>query len=79
MWPPLLTITPDPASMNDEQTLQFTLTGTWPDGTTEDLTTLVFWDTTDPDIATVETGGHFGGLAMGLSPGSTQVRAVEIS
>ena len=53
------------------ETQQFTATGIYNDNSTEDVTTEAAWSSDDTSVATIELGG----LAMSLSPGTTQIVA----
>lgn len=65
-----LAITPLSASIAKQTTTQFSALGTFTDGTTKDLTSLVSWKSSQPGIATVTAG-----LASGLSAGNTVITA----
>ncbi len=56
------------------QTLQLSAVGTLTDGTTQDLTPLVTWTTSDPAVATLTSPG---GLATTLTPGTTTITATH--
>ncbi|MBS1865618.1 MAG: Ig-like domain-containing protein [Acidobacteria bacterium] len=67
-----IAVTPTNSSINPSQTLQFTATGTYNDGSTKVITTSVAWTSSNPSVATID--GRLG-LATGLSAGITQVTA----
>ena len=72
--PTLLSIAVTPASPtiasgNDQQ---FTATGTYSDGSTADLTSLVDWASSTPAVATI---GATTGIAHGVSPGTSAISA----
>jgi uncharacterized protein YjdB len=72
--PPALTsIAVDPADpeITLGTTQSLTATGTYGDGTTEDLTTKVSWTSTNPDVATVDDNG----VVTTVSKGSATIRA----
>ena len=52
-------------------TQQFTATGTISNGTTEDLTAKVTWDSSEPTVATISANG----LATGVAAGKTAITA----
>ncbi|MGB0035942.1 MAG: Ig-like domain-containing protein, partial [Candidatus Acidiferrales bacterium] len=61
-----IAVTPNPANVALNNTLQFTATGTFTDKSTQDLTTAVNWTSSDTTIATI---GSATGLATGVSAG----------
>ncbi len=52
---------------------QFTATGTYSDGSHQDLTSSATWTSTNPAVATIASGG----LATGVSLGSTTIQAAS--
>jgi hypothetical protein len=68
-----IAVTPANPSFALGTTQQLKATGTYSDGSTQDLTNTVTWDTTDHTIATVNAQG----LAMGVAAGSTTVTAAS--
>jgi len=52
-------------------TQQFTATGKYTDGTTQDISSQVTWNSTTAAVATVNSVG----LATGISPGTTSIQA----
>ncbi len=60
-----------PASLGVGFTQQFTATGTYPDGSTADVTSKVTWASSDNTIATINSTG----LATGESAGNTNITA----
>jgi hypothetical protein len=64
-------LAPPGAEVATTATVQLTATGTYNDGTTQDVTTSVTWSIANPTIAAV-TGG---GLVTGLASGGTTVTA----
>jgi phospholipase C len=54
-------------------TQQFTATGTYTDGSTQDLTTAVTWTSSNPAVASINSGG----LATGLAGGSSTITATS--
>ena len=75
-----LTITPILSSINIgpatptavvNTTQQFTATGVWSDGSTQDLTAQVTWASADSTIASIDDSG----LATGVAPGTSRITA----
>ena len=62
-------VTPTNPSITKGKTEQFTATGTFTDGSTKDLTSLVTWDSATSTVATVTQSG----LATGVGTGTTKV------
>lgn len=60
-----IAVTPNPASVNEGNTRQFTATGTYSDGSTANITGSVTWSTSAPAIATITAGGLATGVAAG--------------
>lgn len=54
---------------------QFTATGIYSDGTTQNLTTEVTWASSDPSFATISTVAGTIGLATGVAAGTTTISA----
>jgi uncharacterized protein YjdB len=50
---------------------QFTATAHLSDGTSKDITSTVLWDSSDPNIATISSGG----MATGFGPGTVSITA----
>ena len=63
------------ASLSKGSTLQFSVIGTFSDQSTQDVTTLAAWSSSDPTVATVGDGGGKDGLATALKVGQTTIRA----
>jgi hypothetical protein len=66
-----ITITPAKPQVAVSATLQLIATGTYADGTTQDLTSQVTWSSTDSTIASITSFG----LATGIGTGSTTLNA----
>ena len=66
-----ISVTPDPASISLGGTQQFTATGNFSDGTTENLTAQVTWSSSDVSVATISPGG----LASTAGTGQTTITA----
>jgi phospholipase C len=70
-----LAVSPLTPSIPLGATLQFTATGTYNDGSTQDLTTTVTWGSANPIAATISNAPGSQGLATTLSKGDTMMRA----
>jgi uncharacterized protein YjdB len=72
--PPLVSIAITPASPSVAAgiTQQFTATGTYSNGTTQNLVSTAKWSSSTTTVATVKSGT---GLAMGVAPGTTTITA----
>ncbi len=57
--------------LSDINTQQFVAKGTYSDGTTSVITTLVTWVSSEPNVAGISSAG----LATGISAGTTQITA----
>ena len=66
-----IAVTPANPSISVGASQQFTATGTYSDSTTHDITTQVTWSSSNTSVATINSGG----LATGLSAGSTIITA----
>jgi trimeric autotransporter adhesin len=64
------------ATLAKGTTLQLSATGTFSDRSTQDLTKLVAWASSDATVATVGDGGGKDGLVTALKAGTTTVSAV---
>jgi len=67
-----IAITPITASIAKGGTLQFTATGTFSDGTQQDVSSSAIWSTSNYNVATI---GTVSGLARGIAAGSAQIQA----
>ncbi len=67
-----IAITPNPPSVTVGSTLQLTATGTYSDGSTQNLTTTASWVSSPTSIATI---GLHTGLAKGVAAGSATITA----
>jgi trimeric autotransporter adhesin len=68
-------VTPAGASLAAGLNLQYIATGTFSNGTTQDLTTTVGWASSSINVATVSSAAGTEGLAKGLSAGTTTITA----
>ena len=74
----LITVTPADQSIANGTTQQFTATETFTDGTTLDLTTLVFWSSSDTGVATISNASGSNGLATTVAAGTTSITATDL-
>jgi Protein of unknown function (DUF3443)/Bacterial Ig-like domain (group 2) len=72
-----IAVTPANPSIAVAGTVQFTATGTYTDGSTQNLTTAVTWSSLSSFIATISTTAGSNGLANGVNPGTTTIRAAS--
>jgi 6-phosphogluconolactonase (cycloisomerase 2 family) len=70
-----LNVTPAKPSIAKGLKSQFSATGTYTDNSTQNLTALVQWSSSDPTIAPISNASGFDGLATGLNPGSVTITA----
>ncbi len=63
-------VTPSDSSIALGTTQQFTATGTYTDATTQDLTTLVTWISSDETVAAISNADGSKGLASGVAVGN---------
>jgi len=68
-----ITVTPANPSIRKGTTQQFTATGSYSDGSTQNLTNSVTWSSSHTSVATINSAG----LASGVGTGSTTIRAVS--
>jgi hypothetical protein len=66
-----LSVTPASPSISTGGTQQLTVTGTYSNGSTQDLTSQVIWQSSNTSVATIANGG----LATGLIAGSATISA----
>jgi len=71
-----LAVTPATVSIAQGTTVQFAATGTFTDGTTQNLTTFVQWASANPSVAGINVNGA-PGLAKGLAPGVANITATS--
>ena len=71
-----IAVTPSPShSMPQGSTVEFTATGTFSNGSTDDLTESVTWISSNPAIANISNAVGSRGLVTGISTGSVQITA----
>ncbi|MBL9019692.1 MAG: Ig-like domain-containing protein [Myxococcales bacterium] len=68
-------VLPFDPTMPDGTALNFTATGTYTDGSTQDLTAAVTWTTTDGNVATVSNAPPTNGRVVAVDPGTATIRA----
>jgi uncharacterized protein YjdB len=68
-----IVITPANSSVAVGATRQFTATGTFSDGTVQDVTLNSHWSSSVPTVATVANGPNGAGLATTYAPGTTTI------
>src|SRR5713101_2317934 len=68
-----MAVAPANPSIPKGATEQFTATGSYTDGSTQNLTNTVTWTSLNPAVATISNSG----LATGLAPGSTTIQAAS--
>jgi len=70
-------VTPTNATIADGTTLQYTATGIFSDGTTQNLTGSVTWASSTSTVATISNATGSKGLATAVDPGSTTISATS--
>jgi hypothetical protein len=68
-----IAITPVNSSVSAGATQQFTATGTFSDGTTQDITLYSHWSSTVPTVATIANAPIRAGLATTFASGTTTI------
>ncbi|HRI49505.1 MAG TPA: Ig-like domain-containing protein, partial [Pseudomonadota bacterium] len=69
-------LSPATQSLAAGTNLQLVATGVYSDSTTQDITSLVSWTSSDATLATVSSGAGSRGLARGVAPGPVTITAV---
>ena len=77
--PASITISPASASIAVAGNQQFSVTGTYADGSTTDLTSYVHWSTSDIGVASASNQSGWQGLVTGRSAGTATVTATAAS
>lgn len=72
-----IAVTPSNPSVPAGSSLQFTATGTFSDGSTQDVTGVVTWSSNTPAVATVSNTAGSAGLATGVTSGTSTIAATE--
>ncbi|MBL8935994.1 MAG: Ig-like domain-containing protein, partial [Archangium sp.] len=72
-----LAIAPAPVSVAQGASVTLVATGSYSDGSTQDLTTSVTWSSSATGVAQVSNASGSQGLVTGVSPGSTVVTALS--
>jgi 6-phosphogluconolactonase (cycloisomerase 2 family)/uncharacterized protein YjdB len=70
-----ITVTPANPSIPAGLTVQFTATGTYSDGTTQDLTGAAMWNSANPAVATITNAPTNSGIATGVAAGTSIITA----
>ncbi len=70
-----VTVTPVNPSLATGATVQFTATGHYSDGSTQDLTASATWSSSIPSVGTVSNSAGSQGLATAVAAGSTTISA----
>jgi hypothetical protein len=74
-----LDVSPGSASIALGTSQAFAATGTFSDGSTQDLSSDVLWSSSAPSVATIESGGAQAGLATGAALGTTTIAALHLA
>jgi hypothetical protein len=72
-----ISVLPQSPSIPVNSTQQFTATGHYSDGTSQDLTTSVTWNSTVPTVALISNSAGSNGLATGVGKGTTTIQATQ--
>ena len=72
-----ITVTPADPDILVGGTIQFTATGHYDDGSTQNLTSLVTWSSSEPSVATISNAAGDKGLATGVAPVQTTITATS--
>lgn len=70
-----IAVTPGSAAVAAGSTWQFTATGTYSDGSTQDITSSAAWSSSDSDVATISNAAGSEGLAAAVAEGSCTITA----
>jgi hypothetical protein len=68
-------VSPTSPSIASGTTQQFAATGTYTDNSTQDITSVVTWASTNPGVGPISNAAGSKGLANGLTPGVTTISA----
>jgi trimeric autotransporter adhesin len=71
-----IAVTPNPASVPETIQIPFTATGTFGDGSTQNLTDSVAWTAAPASVATISNVGGSSGVATGVAVGHATITAV---
>lgn len=72
-----LAVTPVAATIANGTSQQFAATGSFSDGTTQDLTALAVWSSSNTAVATLSTSAGSEGLARGIAVGTSTITATR--
>jgi phospholipase C/uncharacterized protein YjdB len=70
-----IALTPAIPTIASGTTLQFTATGTFSDGSTQNITNTVQWSSTTPAVATISNAAPTQGLVSSIGPGTATISA----
>lgn len=70
-----IVVTPATTTIPAQVGSQYTATGHFADGMTQDLTSSVTWTSSSPSVATISNSAGSSGLAVGVAPGSSNITA----
>jgi hypothetical protein len=72
-----LQVTPTVSSLATGATRQFAATGTFSDGSVQDVTATAAWSSSAPAVATIDNAPGSAGLATGVAAGTTTITATD--
>jgi hypothetical protein len=72
-----IALSPLNSSISLGSTQQFTATGTYTDGSTQNITTTVAWSSSSPTVATISNAAGTNGLATSVGSGQTTITATQ--
>lgn len=72
-----ISLTPNSPSIAKGTKQQFTATGSYTDGTTQNLTTVVAWSSSDTTVATISNAAGSYGLATSAATGNAKITAAS--
>jgi hypothetical protein len=72
-----LVVTPSSPSISVNASQQFTATGTYSDGSTQNLTAAVTWSSSSAAVAQISNASGSNGLATGIAAGTTTITAIS--
>jgi len=74
-----ITVAPDGSTLAVGQTLQFTVSGTYSDGTSKDQTSQVLWTSSNPSVGSVSSTGLVHATGVGLVSISASINGLTAS
>ena len=72
-----ISVTPANPSISVGSTQQFTATGNYADGTTQNITNFVTWSSDTPTVSTISNTPGTNGLASAIAPGTANITAAS--